>query len=146
MLCSKCQQKEATVHLTSVMDGVSHTEDFCQDCAPATGFEGLSPEQIMALSINGKKCEFCGKDAFSGVRGSNKATYWCFDCGREYGSILGRMLQERPDFMARLCSGMPSLFTGIDPETTGWAEAASEKAIQMMKDRTKRIEEGQDGV
>ena len=33
---------------------------------PPTGFENLTPEQLQALSVVGKKCEFCGKAALSG--------------------------------------------------------------------------------
>jgi hypothetical protein len=119
------------------MGGVEHTEDFCKDCSPPSGFEGMSIEEIMALSVVGKKCEFCERDAVSGVRESTHATYWCLDCGREYSRLLSQILAERPDLMATLSTAVPSLFTSMDSEMIAWSNAASDRAIQMMKDRGK---------
>jgi len=45
---------------------------------PPTGFENLTPEQLQALSVVGKKCEFCGKAALSGeMTPGGGAIYWC---------------------------------------------------------------------
>jgi len=85
LLCSKCQQNPATVHITTVMGSEVEKLDFCKDCAPATGYEGLTPARITALSVTGKKCEFCGKEAISGVMYANGTIYWCYDCGLERG-------------------------------------------------------------
>jgi len=149
MLCEKCHQKEATNHFTFVMNGVEESTDhLCRDCAPATGFEGMSLEQIKALSITGKKCEFCGKDAFTGARASDHPTYLCHECGMEYGRLRAGLLAERPDLMERLKSGPRPLFTPLDTDIVAWFTAASEKAIQMMKDRAERSvgDQGLDGV
>jgi hypothetical protein len=46
-------------------------------------------KQVEALSVIGKKSEFCGSDAFSGeMRAGSRAAYWYFDCGLELGMIL----------------------------------------------------------
>src|SRR5207247_4574622 len=69
MLCAKCHQKEATIHFTTVVDGAEEeTVHLCKDCAPPTGFDldKLDLKPIEAMSVIGKKCEFCGRDAFSG--------------------------------------------------------------------------------
>ena len=68
MLCAKCHKNDATVHFTAVMDGKrEETIHLCTDCAPAlTGFQSFDPRELEALSVIGKKCEFCGKEAFSG--------------------------------------------------------------------------------
>ena len=69
MLCAKCHQKEATIHFTTVVDGTEEEAvHLCKDCAPPTGFDldKLDLKQLEALSVIGKKCEFCGRDAFSG--------------------------------------------------------------------------------
>ncbi|MGZ4975320.1 MAG: hypothetical protein ACXWDN_21375, partial [Limisphaerales bacterium] len=62
MLCAKCNQKEATLHFTTVVNGAEETVHLCKDCAPQTGFalDELDLKQIEALSVVGKKCEFCG--------------------------------------------------------------------------------------
>lgn len=55
-----------------------------------------------ASSVPGKKCEFYGREAVSGVTGASGAIYWCLDCGMEHGRILGELCaSERPDLMRR---------------------------------------------
>src|SRR6266436_447349 len=104
MLCAKCNQKEATINFTTVVDGAEEeTVHLCKDCAPNTGFDlgNLDLKEIEALSVVGKKCEFCGRDAFSGeMRAGGGAVYWCFDCGLEFGVILQDLLiTERPGLL-----------------------------------------------
>jgi len=68
MLCAKCHKNEATIHFTTVVDGrEEETVHLCKGCAAATGLSGLDPKQLQSLSLIGKKCEFCGQAAFSGV-------------------------------------------------------------------------------
>src|SRR6266568_6802772 len=92
MLCAKCHQNEATIHFITVVGGAQdESVHLCPDCAPPTEFnmEKLDLKEIEALSVIGKKCEFCGKDAFSGEMGARGgAIYWCFDCGPEVGRML----------------------------------------------------------
>ena len=37
MLCEKCKQREATVHKQAIINGVSHTEHLCSECAAKEG-------------------------------------------------------------------------------------------------------------
>src|SRR3954451_15826671 len=105
MLCAKCQKNEATIHFTTVVGTEEETVDLCKDCAPPMGFDLDRPDlkQIEALSVIGKKCEFCGRDAFSGeVRAGSGPIYWCFDCGLEREAILrDLLLGERPDLLQK---------------------------------------------
>lgn len=39
MLCENCQQKEATVHLTQVVDGKAEKYHLCEDCAAQKGID-----------------------------------------------------------------------------------------------------------
>lgn len=140
--CSKCHQKVATVYFTSVMDGAAEQLHFCKDCAPATGFEGLTLEQITAISVVGKKCAFCGEAALSGVSDSNSTTYWCFDCGLERGRVISELLASKhPDWKQQFAEH-PAISTNFQPEFMAWAEAASQKANHMLRDR--RRQEGRD--
>src|SRR2546427_1273997 len=69
MLCAQCHQREATIQFRTVIDGTEEeTVHLCKDCAPPTGFDldKLDLKDIEALSLIGEKCEFCGRDAFSG--------------------------------------------------------------------------------
>jgi hypothetical protein len=136
MRCAKCHQKEATIHFRMVVDGAEEeTVPLCPDCAPPTGFMDL--KEIEALSVLGKKCEFCGKDADSGEIGAKgRATNWCFDCGSELMRILSDLLRaERPDLLQR--SEAKSFFSSFCSDTgfQAWSEAACQKAVQTLKER-----------
>jgi hypothetical protein len=147
MLCAKCHQNEATVHFTTVVDGTDEeTVDLCKDCAPDTGFDfsKLDLKQIEALSVVGKKCEFCARDAFSGeMRVGGGAIYWCFDCGMELGVILRDLLvAERPDLLQRSKEESSFLSFCSDTGLQAWSAAASAKAVQTLKER--RQQDGRD--
>ena len=140
MLCAKCHQNEATIHFTTVVDGTEEEAvHLCKDCAPPTGFDlsKLDMKQIEALAITGKKCEFCGRDAFSGeMRPGGGAIYWCFDCGLERGAILRDLLvAERPDLLQRSKEESSFLAFCSDPTLQAWSVSASERATQTLKER-----------
>jgi hypothetical protein len=140
MLCAKCHQKEATIHFTTVVDRAEEEAvHLCKDCAPDTGFnlDKLDLKQIEALSVVGKKCEFCGRDAFSGeMRVSGGSVYWCFDCGLEYGSIFRDLLvAERPDLLQRSKEESSFLSFCSDTGLQAWSASASQRAMQTMKER-----------
>ena len=77
----------------------------------------LDLKEIEALSVVGKKCEFCGRDAFSGeMRAAGSAICWCFDCGLEFAGIFRDLLiAERPDLLQR--SGEESSFLSFCSDT-----------------------------
>ena len=145
MLCAKCQKKEAMIDFIIVVDGKEdETVHLCNDCAPPTGLHTLDPKELEALSVMGKKCEFCGKDAFSGemVAGGG-AIYWCFDCGLEMGGILRDLLvSERPDLLQRSKEESSFLSYCSDRGLQAWSDAASQKAVQTLKER--RRQDGRD--
>jgi hypothetical protein len=147
MLCAKCHQKEATVHFTTVVDGrEEEAVHLCTDCAPDTGFDlaDLDLKQIEALSVIGKKCEFCARDAFSGeMRTGGGAVYWCIDCGRELAVIVRDLLiAERPDLLQGTKEESSFLSFCSDPGLREWSAAASGRAIQTLKER--RRQDGRD--
>jgi len=86
-LCSKCNQNETTIQFTTVVvaggeEGVkSETVDFCSNCSPPDGLDlkNLDIAKLKAMSVIGKKCEFCGQAALSGITGAAGTIYWCFD-------------------------------------------------------------------
>lgn len=146
MLCAKCQQNEATIHFTTVVDGAQEeTFHLCKDCAPP-GFDldKLDMKKIESLSIVGKKCEFCGRDAFSGeMRTDGGAIYWCFDCGLERAVILRNLLiTERPDLLQRTKEESSPLFFYFDPDIQAWSASASDRATRALKER--RRQDGRD--
>ena len=143
MLCAKCHKNEATIHFTTVVDGQEvETVDLCKECAPPTGLDldNLDLKQIEALSVIGKKCEFCGKEAFSGeMRTRGSAIYWCFDCGLEFGRILSdSLVSQRPDLLQRSKEERSFLSFCADPGLQAWSEGASQKAVQKLKERSRQ--------
>ena len=147
MFCAKCHQKEATIHFTTVVAGKEEEAvHLCKDCAPPTGFDldKLDLKEIEALSVIGKKCEFCRRDAFSGeMRAKGGAIYWCFDCGLEIGGIVRDLLvAERPDLLQRSKEESDFLSFCSDPGLQAWSDAASQKAVQTLKER--RRQDGRD--
>jgi hypothetical protein len=148
MLCAKCQKNEATFHLATVVDGKEEeTVHLCKDCGTAiTGLPTLDPSKLEALSVIGKKCEFCGKDAYSGeMRAGGGAIYWCFDCGAEYGRIFAELLMsEHPEFMERCKAHSSFLAFSSDPQLQAWSAEAGPKAMQVLKER--RREDGRDAA
>ncbi len=143
MRCAKCHQKEATIHFRMVVDGAEEeTVPLCPDCAPPTGFDRhkLDWKEIEALSVLGKKCEFCGKDADSGEIGANgRATNWCFDCGRELMRVLSDLVvAERPDLLQRSEATSSFLSFSSDTGFQAWSEAACLKAEETLKERRRK--------
>ena len=141
-LCAKCHLNEATVHFTTVMDGEEEMVHLCPDCAPPTGFDlhNLDLKEIEALSVIGKKCELCGRDAISGEMCANgRATYWCFDCGLELGRIFSDLIvAERPDLLQRSEEENSFLSFCSDSGIQAWADSASQKAVKTLKDRRRQ--------
>lgn len=147
MLCAKCHKNEATVHFTTVVgEAEEDSVHLCEDCAPDTGFDfaKLDMKQIESFSVVGKKCEFCGREAFSGVmRRGGSAIYWCFDCGLEHGVILRDLLvAEQPDLLQRRKEESSFLTFCSDPTLQTWLTSASDRATQTLKGR--RREDGRD--
>src|SRR6266436_918845 len=143
MLCAKCNQKEATIHFRTFVGGTEEeTVHLCKDCAPFTGIDldKLDLKDIEALSVVGKKCEFCGKDAFSGeMCRTGGATYWCFNCGTELMRIVMELLMaEHPEFLHRSKEDSSFLAFCSDPDLQAWSEAANQKAVSILKDRRKQ--------
>src|SRR5437868_13573303 len=100
MLCAKCHKNEAVSHFTACgSDDRTERIDLCEECAPATGFEHVSIEQLKAFSVVGKNCDFCGEAAVPGqISAVGGAIYWCSDCGAEFGQIVTELVKsERPD-------------------------------------------------
>jgi len=142
MLCAKCQKKEATFHLTTLVDGEKEeTAHLCKDCGTAiTGLPSLDPSKLEELSVIGKKCEFCGNDAHSGeMRAGGGAIYWCFDCGAEYGRIFAELLMsEQPEFIERGKAHDSFLAFSSDPQLQALSTEAGRKAVQILKERRRK--------
>jgi len=56
MLCESCKDKEATIHLTQVVEGAVRKLHLCEDCAAKSGFDIHGPMSItdMLLGMGGE--------------------------------------------------------------------------------------------
>jgi len=73
MKCQLCQQRDATVHVRQVEEGVEREVHVCGECAAQHGFEGLSPMDLTDFLFgvgnqtverrtpaDDKRCPVCG--------------------------------------------------------------------------------------
>lgn len=51
MLCESCKEREATVHLTQVVDGAIKKLHLCEDCATKSGFDIQGPLSITDILL-----------------------------------------------------------------------------------------------
>ena len=105
MLCQNCGSKEASVHLTRILNGETVELHLCRDCAAATGygdlFSGFAPDAAALFGALGQsvrargarmlRCETCGLSfeeiAAAGALG-------CPDCYRTFAEKLQPLLQK----------------------------------------------------
>ena len=140
MLCVKCQNNEATLHLTTVIYGRGEESiHLCKDCGvETTRLPTVEPGTQEVLPVIGRKCEFCGEDAFCGKRVEGRGRiYWCFDCEAEYRRTFAQLFVcEHPELMepAKMRSALLPLVS--DPQQLqAWLAEAGERAVQVMKER-----------
>lgn len=103
MLCEKCKKREATVHISSTVNGIKSEQRLCAECAEKengysffslgadnlfSGFFGDSVFGTPSVSEQ-KRCTFCGQTkrelAKSGRAG-------CAKCYEVFGDELERMI------------------------------------------------------
>lgn len=107
MVCQFCKQKEATVHLTQIIENQVNKVDFCESCAKAKGvsdptaFEaadvllglGASKKMDQAMESRGGdvRCPTCGY-----TQGDFKKTgrLGCSDCYTVFAEGLESMLKS----------------------------------------------------
>lgn len=51
MLCESCKERDATVHLTQVVDGAIKKLHLCEECATKSGFDAQSPLSITDILL-----------------------------------------------------------------------------------------------
>ncbi|MBU1694009.1 MAG: UvrB/UvrC motif-containing protein [Verrucomicrobia bacterium] len=68
MLCESCQQREATVHLTQVVDDSVKKVHLCEECAAQKGLDVHGPVSITDLLMGLGKAAEAGPEAVAGER------------------------------------------------------------------------------
>lgn len=142
MLCAKCQKNEATLHFTTILHGrEEETIQLCKDCdTEVTRFPTFDPSKLEPLPVIARKCEFCGKDAFSGkTLAGDRAIYWCFACEAEYRRTFAELFfSEHPRFMESVKT-RSSFLPFLSPQQfQAWSTEAGQRVVQIMKERRQR--------
>jgi protein arginine kinase activator len=104
MLCDICKEKEATVHLTQMVEGKTKKIDLCEDCSKAKGVDdpagfsladlllGLGASQEMEESESTKeKCPKCG---FSQGDFKKTGRLGCPDCYDHFSEGVEGLLKS----------------------------------------------------
>jgi hypothetical protein len=100
MLCEQCHQREATIHITSIVDDLKHTRNLCAQCLESSG----APEAAFATSMRGARCDFCGapanicgSDHLALCVGEQRFARCCFSCSEEFNRYTGAAVKRMPD-------------------------------------------------
>ena len=143
MHCTKCHKNDAAIHFTSGGWKARKTVHLCKRCAVISfRVHTLALKKSEALSVKGKRCEFCGRRARFGGMVTGRAVYWCPDCGKELGRIIMDLcIAERPHLMEPV-EGTVTLILRDAPKVRAWLRAANLKAIETLRER--RRQDGRD--
>ncbi len=136
MVCAKCQRNEATVHLTTILHGgAEETLHLCKDCG--SELETSDPRNLEALPVIARKCEICGKDAFSGKTFADGSTvYWCFDCEAEYRRTFAALfVGEHREFMESISTRRSCLPFLTPQQFQEWSAETEQRIVQILKER-----------
>lgn len=79
MLCETCHDKEATVHLTQVIDGAVKKIHLCEGCASESGFDIQGPLSITDILL--------GMDGEQTAPSSASSKHECPACGMSQGEF-----------------------------------------------------------
>lgn len=101
MKCECCNQEEATIHLTQVIDGQSKKLNLCQGCAQNNGIDLNSPisitdvllglgnqPQVLARSEDSQFDLSCSRCQMTRAEFKKRARLGCPDC---YSSFMGEL-------------------------------------------------------
>ena len=139
MRCAKCQKNEATLHLTTILYGRGEeTIHLCSYCgAEITQVPTFNPSKLKVLPVIGGKCEFCGKEAFSGKRVAGRGRiYWCFDCEAEYRRTFAELfICEHSELMECVKARRSPLPFISAPQFSAWSAEAGQRVVQILKER-----------
>src|ERR1035441_396014 len=93
MLCDKCQQREATCHITnatSIAGDVPTTSDLCSEC-----FETSSPIAREVATAWQAGCCYCGGEPYCGcpdlsvvLSGVHRRRAICRQCWQEFNRVM----------------------------------------------------------
>lgn len=125
MLCEVCQEREAQVFGTRIVNGaVSHSR-LCPQCFDAS----RNPQLLDSFAnIQSARCEYCGgwpcgggqdflEQVIRGIQAQARIKYMCLPCSAEYHRFIGELLErEEP---------LDSLREQVETHMKNWTPPAS---------------------
>ena len=97
MLCENCHQREATCHITTIVDDTMESRHWCVEC-----HEGTSPAAAgLAQASSDSPCEYCGArpcvggaDFHAMLTGVSRLKSMCIPCSLEHIRHSQQQLHE----------------------------------------------------
>lgn len=102
MLCNICNQREATIHVTTIVGESMVRRDLCSECQGKVSPEDGEFEETQRHA----RCEYCGGQPCAGgtdfmalTLGVQKLKFMCMRCSTEYARFVGELLSQcvRPE-------------------------------------------------
>lgn len=116
MICESCKKKDATIHLTQVIDGNAKKLNLCQDCAQDSGIDLNSPISITDVLLG------LGAQL---PQASPAATEFDLSCGR--------CQMTRTEFKKRARLGCPECYNAFMGELSALTKAMHHSAQHVGK-------------
>jgi len=127
MLCDKCQQREATRHITNVTStagDVPTTRDLCSEC-----FETFSPiTRDLAAELRAGCC-YCGGEPYcacpdlaAALSGAHRTRAICSRCWQEFSRVMSVKLpgMGRGSIAPEQAANLPAIFTEVHEHMKKW--------------------------
>jgi len=96
MLCQSCNERNATVHVTTLVNGETHEAHYCEECDPPFPPPGMPRHFTLDLNPVGKACLFCGAPAVKTPMRAMLATFCCQDCSDVFERHFAELENENP--------------------------------------------------
>ncbi|AKJ65342.1 UvrB/UvrC motif-containing protein [Kiritimatiella glycovorans] len=143
MKCEFCHQKEATIHLTQVVNGVVKKIHICESCAEKKGWDVQSPISITDILFGLGQGESAGGEEASPPGGGEELELACPDCGMRRSDFkrIGRLGCPRcyDTFMGEIMSLINAMHhsnqhAGKIPARAGAAARRNAKLARLQKE------------
>lgn len=128
MICELCSKKEATVHLTEIVNNAQKNLHLCKNCAQSQGL--VHKPNITLNDLLNKLVQPKGT-----VEAKKFEALVCEECGLTYGEFRNRGRFGCPNDVVAFEKGLEPLLEKIHQATrhTGRAPGASTESVQMQE-------------
>ena len=153
MLCEKCEEREATVHLTQVVDGAVEKLHLCEECAAKSGFDlegpvsitdillgmgGQEKPQEMAKPESDRVCLSCG---LTRAEFKKRGRLGCPACYEAFAADLGPLLKamHRSEQHIGKVPSKESVRVQITAQIAGLQKALDRAVLQEQFEEAARL-------